>query len=135
VICVVSLGFASTAFGATVALNCENVDRGAIAGLGRKLGRGGLSVKKGHARVGVICPIDALGGCAGTVRVTRNGKSAGSGSFITPAATSHMVSIKLSKSVAKLIAQGKKVKVTVTITGNDLRAPLVTFTATVTLKR
>lgn len=37
--------------------------------------------------------------------------------------------------VARLIARGKKVKVTVTITGTDLRAPLATFTATVTLKR
>ena len=71
----------------------------------------------------------------GTVRLTRGGKSAGSGSYITPTATSHTVSIKLSKSVARLIAQGKKVKVTVTITGTDLRAPLATFTATVTLKR
>jgi Ca2+-binding RTX toxin-like protein len=114
---------------------CESVDRGAIAGLGRKLGRGGVKVKKGRARIGVICPLDALGGCAGTVRLTRSGKSAGSGSYITPTATSHTVSIKLSKSVAQLIAQGKKVKITVTITGADLRAPLATFRATLSLKR
>jgi Ca2+-binding RTX toxin-like protein len=114
---------------------CESVDRGAVAGLGRKLGRGGVSVRKGRARIGVICPLDALGGCAGTVRLTRNGKSVASGSYITPTATSHTVSMKLTKSVARLIARGKKVKVAVTITGTDLRAPLATFTATVTLKR
>ena len=114
---------------------CESVDRGAVAGLGRKLGRGGVSVRRGRARIAIVCPLDALGGCAGTARLRRSGKSAGSASFITPTATKLTVSIKLSKPVARLIAQGKKVKVTLTITGSDLRSSLATFQATVTLKR
>jgi Ca2+-binding RTX toxin-like protein len=115
--------------------SCENVDRGAIAATGRKLGRAGVSVRKGRARVRVVCPLDALGGCAGKVQLRRGGRSVGSGSFITPTATRTLVSVKLPKSVARSVRRGRKVKVTLTITGRDLRAPLTTLRATVTLKR
>jgi Ca2+-binding RTX toxin-like protein len=115
--------------------SCESVDRGVVAGLGRKLRRGGVSVRKGRARIAIVCPLDALGGCAGTARLKRSGKSAGSASFITPTATKVTVSIKLPKAVARLVARGKRVKVTLTISGSDLRAPLAAFQTKVTLKR
>jgi Ca2+-binding RTX toxin-like protein len=115
--------------------SCENVDRGVVAALGRRLGRSGVSVRKGRARIGVVCPLDAIGGCAGVARLKRSGRSAGSASFLTPAATRKTVSIKLPKGVARLIARGRRVKVTLTITGSDLRGPLRTFQGTLTLKR
>jgi len=122
-----------------VGAGCESVDRGGAAGTGRKLGRiGGVSYRKGVVTLTLTCPLDALVGCSGAGTMTSSGLgTVGRASFLIPASSAQTISIRLSKKAQTRLkrARSKKLKVTLALTGNDLRGALVANTVTFNVKR
>jgi len=122
-----------------VGAGCENVDRAAAGGTGRKLGRiGTVSYRKGVVKLTLTCPLDALAGCSGKATLTSSGLgTVGKADFLIPSASAATVEIRLSKKAQSRLkkAKSKKLKVTMSLTGSDLRGALVPANLTFTVKR
>jgi len=115
---------------------CETIDRGAGSAPGR-IGRiGSATHRRGIVTVTLTCPLDAVAGCSGTAVMTSSGLGTiGRASFLFPTGSEKTVRISLSKKARSRLNSKRRLRVSLRLSGADLRGPLTTRTVTFTIKR
>jgi RTX calcium-binding nonapeptide repeat (4 copies) len=123
---------------------CEMVDRGPLAGLGRRvtLAAGSGRVSGRRASLRLRCPLDAVGGCAGTVTLSVKGLGrVGRASFQAPTGATTTVRVTLSRRALRRLPaprrgrRATRLRATVAIVARDARAPLGAVAAQLALRR
>jgi Ca2+-binding RTX toxin-like protein len=116
---------------------CESVDRSPVASTGRRIGRTGSAThRRGVVTLTLTCALDALAGCDGRAAMTSSGLGTiGRSAFVMPAGSERTVRISLSKRARARLNSRGRLRVSLRLSGFDLRGALATRTVTFTIRR